>query len=416
MVRLWKTFSLTRSSPYQLARLVDARVLITPPQEPGCLHVVCDIDKTYLETEFESIVRMARIAFEEAVDKVTVAGAADVLQAARWGDPDGLSTPDYPRSLHFVSSSPPQLRAVLEEKLAMDGLDWNSDTFKNQAYNIRMGRMDLLRHHVAYKSQAILNLVRLAGPDARFYMIGDNAESDAYIYTGIRLLLEGRLSKAGYKTYLEVAGVEPSVAEDLCGRLTEEKRGSRVVAILIRRVPGYQPVAQPPLTDVALPFDNFFQAALLLVAHGLIAPETLVRLTRAFHNQYGLARDALDAALQALSDAVPAHHEAVNAALHLLRSGGQAQELSLGAKHTSDLPEESSDLGLQGQESDLTKSLAVSGMIVSKNPSGAPGADPAHALRLSLSRDFMEFNQLNEPDILRLARLWMQQMQAARND
>lgn len=373
MGRLWKSFSLTRSSPYQLARLVDARVIVPPPQDPGALHVVCDIDKTYLETEFESIIRMARIAFEEAVDKVTVVGATDVLLAARWGDPNGPILADYPRSLHFVSSSPPQLRAVLEEKLIIDGLDWNSDTFKNQAYNIRMGRMDLLRHHVAYKSQAILNLVRRAGPGARFYMIGDNAESDAYIYIGIRLLLEGRLSKSGYKSYLEVAGVESTVADDLLSGLASDDRGVRVAAILIRRVPGYQPVKQAPLTDAALPFDDFFQAALLLVAHGLIATETLPQLTRAFHNRHGVAREDLALALDELRKEHPEHTEAIVQALNLLQ-----------------------------------QKLPISGARA------ASTRDLVETLRQSLSRDFSDFNQLTESEILQLARLWMQNMHAAR--
>jgi hypothetical protein len=373
MVRLWKNFSLPRSSPYQLARLVDSRIVEPSLPGPGLKHVICDIDKTYLETEFESVVRMARIAFEEAVDKVTVAGAADVLLAARWGDPDGPPAEAYPRPLHFVSSSPPQLRAVLEEKLAIDGLDWNSDTFKNQAYNLRMGRVDLLRHHVAYKSQAILDLVRRAGPDARFHMIGDNAESDAYIYTGIRLLLAGRLSPAGYKDYLEAAGVETAVAEDLMRGLPGEDRGVRVAAILIRKVPGYQLVTQPPLTDAALPFDDFFQAALLLVAHGLIEAGRVASLAKTFHNQHGLSLHALTAALEHYRRARPEHDAEAHEALRRVQAGKMAPR----REH-------------------------------------AATSDPVATLRESLARDLAAFDKLTEGQILQNARLWVQKLHGAR--
>jgi hypothetical protein len=300
MSSLWK--SLRRGPPetYQLTRLVDHRALETPP--PAQMrHLVCDIDKTYLETEFESVVSMVRIAFEAATAKVTVTGASEVLLAARWGDvaADGGPAAGFPRPLHFVSSSPPQLRAVLEEKLMLDGLDWTSDTFKNQAYNLRMRRMDLLRQHVAYKSMAILRLVGAAGPGARFYLIGDNAETDAYIYCGVKLLLDGALTPDGYRRYLEAAGVEPAVAADLLAALPMP-RGQKVAAILIRNVPRYQFVTAAPLTDGVQRFDNFFEAALLLAAHGVIEARSLWELTRRFHNHHGLTQRQLSAMLSVL--------------------------------------------------------------------------------------------------------------------
>ena len=99
-------------------KLIDHRAREPFPDQAGLAHVVCDIDKTYLETEFESLTRVASIAFESATDKITVTGATDVLLAVRWGAMEAPLSDDWPRPLHFVSSSPPQLRAVLEEKLA----------------------------------------------------------------------------------------------------------------------------------------------------------------------------------------------------------------------------------------------------------------------------------------------------------
>lgn len=300
---IWRSLGLSRSGPYLLERLVDGRVRMPVLADHGQAHIICDIDKTYLETSFESVVRMARIAFEDAEDKVTVVGASEVLLALRWGlmeQPLGQGHGDYPRPLHFVSSSPPQLRTVLEKKLSLDGLDWNSDTFKNQAYNLRMGRMDLLRHHFAYKSRAILNIVQGAGPQARFFMIGDNAESDTYIYVGIKLFLAGYLSASGYQKYLEIAGVEKAVARDILKGLPEASQLGRVEGIIIRRVPGYDEVDVPPLTRLAIPFDDFFQAALYFVAFGVMDPHCLGSLLRLFHNRYGLALSYLHECLAIL--------------------------------------------------------------------------------------------------------------------
>lgn len=300
--RILRNFTRSGAEPYRLRKLIDSRTL---EEVAARHHVVCDIDKTYLETEFESLVRMARIAFESASDKVTVAGASEVLRLVRWGDDDGFaegSAPGaWPRPLHFVSSSPPQLRAVLEEKLMMDDLDWTSDTFKDQAYNLVMGRMDLLRHHVAYKSMAILSIVAQAGLDARFSMIGDNAESDAYIYLGVKLASERLLSPKGYAQYLEIAGVEKNLSAEVVTTVKNLPK-ALIKSILIRNVPGYSLVRESPLTDVVRSFDNFFQAALFFVADGLIAPSRLWNLVRSFHNHYGFTLAQLSGMLLGLAE------------------------------------------------------------------------------------------------------------------
>lgn len=272
---------------YDLGKLVDHRLLDPVVFDHPGTHIICDIDKTYLETDFESIARMAKIAFERADEKVTVAGAREVLLEARWGyDPDqGPSAP--PKALHFVSSSPPQLRKVLEEKLMIDGLDWSSDTFKNQAYNIRMGRMDLLRQHVGYKSLAILNLVTKVPSGSTIYMIGDNAESDAYIYFGIKSLLDRSLSKEGYLQYLAAGGVEKSSLKEVDQIITQIPK-AEVSEIFIRHVPGYDFIECSPMTDTMIRFENFYEVAMVLIATGVIPPGSMWKLSRSFHNRYEL--------------------------------------------------------------------------------------------------------------------------------
>jgi hypothetical protein len=166
-----------------------------------------------------------------------------------------------------------------------------------------MGRMDLLRQHVAYKSLAILNLLAGAGPGAEFVLIGDNAEQDAYIYSGIKLLADGQLSPTGYRLYLEHAGVEHDVAADLAQGLPL-KNGAKVVAVLIRNVPGYRLPESAPLSGVVQQFDNFYQAALLLMQIGILPNESLWQLTRHFHNLYGMTQSQLIVMLKALVDRV----------------------------------------------------------------------------------------------------------------
>lgn len=287
MVSFWKNLRKSGDDSYHPGHLVDYRQ--NAEYQSAGTQIICDIDKTYLETEFESISRMVRIAFEDAKAKVTVAGAADFLELARWYSfCDDSSVDDkIPRPLHFVSSSPPQLRSVLEEKLLMDRIDWTSATFKNQAYNLKMGRVDLLRQHVAYKTLAILSVVGRATAGSRFVMIGDNAESDAYIYLGIKFLAERKLSPAGLNSYLEIAGVEASVAAQIHAEASRLVDGISVPHILIRSVPGYRIIDCPPLTDYIAYFTDYFDASLILLQADLIDPGSLWQLIRRFHNQHG---------------------------------------------------------------------------------------------------------------------------------
>lgn len=172
--------------------------------------IICDIDKTYLETKTTSLFDLAKTAIEKPKDKVTILGANDYLEALQWGDSqpvkDHKKTRKFPRNLHFVSASPPQLRKILEEKFSIDKLYWTSTTFKNQLYNIKKIKFHLLREQIAYKTLAIFNLINKY-PSTNYYLIGDNSESDTYIYTGIKLLKDGILSHKGYIEYLKIAGL-----------------------------------------------------------------------------------------------------------------------------------------------------------------------------------------------------------------
>ena len=260
---------------YDVGRLVDYKLRGGGHSgEDPAYQIICDIDKTYLETQFESISQMVRIAFQDAKEKVTVKGAAAILKSLRWPDP---TQPGYSRPVHFVSSSPPQLRKVLQEKLALDGLEWTSDTFKDQAYNIRKGRMDLLRQHILYKSLALLNIINQAPRSASFILIGDNAEHDAYIYLGLKLLLESKLDSESYLTYLSFAGAESDQMNELKRKVLSLPDVS-ISAIFIRQAPGYPPLAPSQLTEGLWQFSNYIEAAIGMTIYGFIPLPQFARI------------------------------------------------------------------------------------------------------------------------------------------
>ncbi len=289
MSTLWNILKPKPKGAYDFRKLIDYKPRDNPIQNISDIHIICDIDKTYLETDFESLFHMAKVAFESANDKVTVSGASEFLLAARWGSNDPDESANYPRNLHFVSSSPPQLRSVLEKKLNSDGLDWNSETFKDQAYNVKQRRFDMLKNHIGYKTAAILKLVKQSNPNSKFYLIGDNSESDAFIYLGVTLLLRNKLSVEGFKDYLEIGGAAPFVAKEISQEFSDLPEAS-VEAVLIRQAPNYEFTESSQLTDGIRTFDNYLQAAFILTQHRLIPSQLLFSLCRTFHNKFWFQR------------------------------------------------------------------------------------------------------------------------------
>ncbi len=279
---------------YDVWRLVDQRHF----EEFGKPHlsqqVICDIDKTYLETEFEKFSSLAKIPFEGAEEKKTVPGASIVLRCFRWGDMDDISDQfqQYPKPLHFVSASPPQLRRVLREKLVLDSLDWSSDTFKNQVYNLSRGEFKRLRNQVGYKTAAILKLITNGPAHTAYTMIGDNAEADAQIYMGIKLFVENKISVNTFKRYLLAMGIKEQEYKTLIPQI-KIPEGITVPGIFIRRLRNKDIRHSEPISSWINYFDSFLHLACYFVYAGLLELKMLWSICRYFHNKNDVSLDVI---------------------------------------------------------------------------------------------------------------------------
>jgi hypothetical protein len=292
----WIMSESTSDARYRLDELISTEILIHEPN--SSIQIICDIDKTYIETRFESPMAMLKIAFENAEEKQTVTGAPIALLAGRWGNFTSDQSNMQPNSLHFVSASPPQLRKVIRSKLAMDGLDWSSDTFKNQAYNIKARKLRFLKQHAAYKTATILKQMSRSAKDTQFILIGDNAELDAFIYLGVKLFVEKKLSLPAYREYLSFGGVNDEVLPTLEPYLQLKLEDLSVAGILIRKAPRYELVEAPPLTELVLPFDHFFEVILHFHAWGMVDQSMIWPISRQLHNEYGYTREDIVSALE----------------------------------------------------------------------------------------------------------------------
>jgi hypothetical protein len=226
-----------------------------------------DLDKTYLQTEFDSLRDLVRTAFQKAHEKVAVPGASALIrELSEQGD----------SRLCIVSGSPKQMRAVLEEKLKLDGVKWDEFVLKDNVGNLLRGRFRALRGQVGYKLPAILESRVHAPVEAEEVLFGDDAEADAFIYSLFADLVAGRVDERVLSQVLEAGGVYPddqARVREAWKKIPVSDPVRRIFIHLDRLTPPAQFSAYGPRV---VPVFNYFQAALVLLADGhLTAPQVL---------------------------------------------------------------------------------------------------------------------------------------------
>jgi hypothetical protein len=228
-----------------------------------------DLDKTYLQTEFDTFRQLMRTAFQKATEKVAVPGAAALIRELRArGDV----------RLCIISGSPKQMRSVLEQKLRLDGVEWDELVLKDNVRNLLRGRFKALRGQVGYKLPVLLESRAMAPPDSDEVLFGDDAEADAFIYSLYADLLAGRIGESVLRRVLEAASVYP---DDVARIFESWKRIAR--SDPVRRIFVYLDRLTPPgrfsrYGPRVVPIFNYFQAALVLMADGHLSGPQVIRV------------------------------------------------------------------------------------------------------------------------------------------
>lgn len=220
-----------------------------------------DLDKTYLRTEFDSLGDLWRSALETASDKKAYPGATSLLRALRV---DG-------HRICIVSGSPSQMKTVLAAKLALDGIEYDEFVLKDNLRNILRGRFRALRAQIPYKLPALLSSRVGSPPAPAETLFGDDAEADAIVYSLYADLLTGRVPVADLERVLEAARAYPDeIAKtlDLARRAPKGPIVKRILIHLDRRSPphGFRRFGRR-----LVPVFNYFQAALVLYADGVLS-------------------------------------------------------------------------------------------------------------------------------------------------
>ncbi len=246
-----------------------------------------DLDKTYLDTDFESVRGLFRSAVESARNKRAIPGATALLREL------ARERPGWRPRIVLLSGSPVQMRSVLEQKLRMDGIRWDDFFLKDTLGSIKRGRFRAIKDQFGYKLPRLLEGRIGMGPAVREILFGDDAEADALIYSVYADVVAGRVAPVELSRLMEAAGAYPDA---IVAALAAQKRLSQAEAverIFIRLDRGVERWSFDALLPRVVPVRSWFEAALVLASSGELEPDALGRVHDA--GTYGEV-EVLDAA------------------------------------------------------------------------------------------------------------------------
>src|SRR5215468_10410361 len=228
-----------------------------------------DLDKTYLQTEFDTFAQLVRTALQKASEKQAVPGAAALIRELRENGDSRLC---------IISGSPTQMRNVLEAKLKLDGVEWDELVLKDNMRNLLRGRFRALRGQDGYKLPVLLESRIRAPVEAEEVLFGDDAEADAFIYSLYADLIAGRVDENVLGQVLEAAQVYPDDRARIFSAWQAIPQADAVRRIFIHLDRLTPPAYFARYGPRVVPVFNYFQAALVLLADGYLTPGQVARV------------------------------------------------------------------------------------------------------------------------------------------
>lgn len=238
---------------------------------------ISDIDRTYLDTQIDSLSGLFRAAFEAPERKTNVPGFSIILRAVRRGP---FEVPQI-NPLCFLSASPPQMASKILAKMQLDAVEHDGIIFKNQLKHVRSGNFNKLREQLSYKLAALMLVWEIVPKTSKLIFFGDDSESDALVFSLFsEILAGGARGRTLYRllSYLGVGRPEAMRLAWSSRRFGEAKFPVSAAFINL------QTDSQPQYYDSLAPFlfatKNSLQVALTLAEFGLIRARAVVSVAR----------------------------------------------------------------------------------------------------------------------------------------
>ncbi|MCB9669986.1 MAG: hypothetical protein H6736_21215 [Alphaproteobacteria bacterium] len=244
-----------------------------------------DLDKTYLDTDIDSVRGLLRAAVQTAREKRNVPGSAALVRALQQHDPEAR--------VFVLSGSPTQMRSVLEEKLALDGLHVDQLVLKDNLGNLRRGRLRAVRDQLGYKLPNLLVARAREDRSVSETLFGDDSEVDALVYAAYAGVIDGSVDRDTLAHVLTLGNVYSDARDtalEAAGRIAQ---ADAVEDIFIRVEKGVPLARFDLLAGRVTPVFSWLQAALALDRRGRLSRAHTVDVIRACADEASLAGGAI---------------------------------------------------------------------------------------------------------------------------
>lgn len=251
-----------------------------------------DLDKTYLQTDFDTFAQVIKTALQRASEKRAVPGAAALIRELR-------TTPGS--RLCIVSGSPVQMRKVLCEKLQLDGVVFDELVLKDTLRNLVRGRFKAVRGQVGYKLPVLLESRALLDASVEEVLFGDDAEADALIYSLYADMVARRVDEATVASVLAAAEVYPDEQARIFTAWRAVPTADAVRRIFINLDRLTPPAFFSRYGARVVPIFNYFQAALVMMSDRHLGASGVLRVMSDLVHSSGYHAPAIANSLQDLA-------------------------------------------------------------------------------------------------------------------
>lgn len=254
---------------------------------------VWDLDKTYLDTRFETLGGIWQTAMEKAFQKKNIPGTGALGRALKKHSEEAIEKSKREFAIYFITASPPQLERKIYEKMVFDGIYPFGIYFKDNLKNLHPRRWWRLTQQVGYKIQALLLLRLRFKSDVRFIMWGDDSESDAVVYALFSDIcsrrMEGDQLRETLKS-LSVVGEQMDSIVDLQQRIAQ---GDPVEKVYINLAEDTDADYYLKFGRRTLPTYSSFQTAVDLFQDRRLSGELVVTVAQDLVTNFGYTHEEL---------------------------------------------------------------------------------------------------------------------------
>jgi len=253
---------------------------------------VWDLDKTYLDTKFESLRGLFRTIVEKAIQKQNVPGTAALVRSLQDSWQQRFEQTEFP--IFFITASPPQMERKIIEKLNIDGVQPIGIYCKDNLHNLRPKRLWRLTKQVGYKLQALMQMRLLLYEDVRQILWGDDSESDVIIYCLYSDICTRRLSQGELEKTLKAFHVTGQQLQTIFELQEQVPKQDPVEKIYINLAEDTDSEYYLKFGRRTLPTFNTFQAALDLFQDGRLNDDHVISVAQDLKITFGFSSEELE--------------------------------------------------------------------------------------------------------------------------